>query len=251
MTAEALLFDIDGTLVDSVDLHARAWEEAFEHFGRRISLAKIRAQIGKGADELLKTLLPPEEFEKRCEEIDRWRSDLYKRKYLGQVRAFRRVRELFQEVLRRKLRIAAPALLAHMERMVCVIDDVERRPGQALHGGPQQIEMRQLVARALQKKHGNRDFAQMRGPLDAALAGRMERKADEREPEHVWERRERLGLRGHPAAHRLASGEERKSFLRRGSHHLADAFVQDRRRIDAPPPFFHVRKLVPQRRDVE
>jgi len=106
MAAEALLFDIDGTLVDSVDLHARAWEEAFEHFGRRIPFAKIRAQIGKGADELLKTLLPPEEFEKRGEEIDRWRSDLYKRKYFGQVRAFPRVRELFQELLRRKLRIA-------------------------------------------------------------------------------------------------------------------------------------------------
>ena len=135
--------------------------------------------------------------------------------------------------------------------MVCVIDDVERRPGQALDDGPQQVEMRQLVARALQEEHGNRDFAQMRGPLDAALAGRMERKADEREPEHVCERRERLRLRRHPAAHRLASGEERESFLRRGSHHLADAFVQDRRRIDAPPPFFHVRKLVPQRRDVE
>ena len=106
MTAEALLFDIDGTLVDSVDLHARAWEEAFEHFGRRIPFAKIRAQIGKGGDELLKTLLPPKEFEKRGEEIDRWRSDLYKRKYLGQVRAFPRVRDLFQDLLRRKLLIA-------------------------------------------------------------------------------------------------------------------------------------------------
>ena len=92
---------------------------------------------------------------------------------------------------------------------------------------------------------------QVLAAVSGGAPGRMERKADEREPEHVWERRERLGLRGHPAAHRLASGEERKSFLRRGSHHLADAFVQDRRRIDAPPPFFHVRKLVPQRRDVE
>ena len=106
MAAEALLFDIDGTLVDSVDLHARSWEEAFEHFGVRISFAKIRPQIGKGGDELMKTLLPREELEKRGEEIDRWRSDLFKRKFLGQVRAFPRVRELFQELLRRKLRIA-------------------------------------------------------------------------------------------------------------------------------------------------
>lgn len=106
MAAEALLFDIDGTLVDSVDQHARAWEEAFEHFGIRIPFAKIRPQIGKGADELMKTLLQPDELEKRGEEIDRWRSDLFKRKYLPRVRAFPRVRELFQELLRRKLRIA-------------------------------------------------------------------------------------------------------------------------------------------------
>jgi phosphoglycolate phosphatase-like HAD superfamily hydrolase len=106
MAAEALLFDIDGTLVDSVDLHARSWQEAFEHFGRSIPFATIRAQIGKGGDELMKTLLPPRDLEERGEEIDRYRSDLYKRKYLGQVRGFPRVRELFQELLRRKLRVA-------------------------------------------------------------------------------------------------------------------------------------------------
>jgi HAD superfamily hydrolase (TIGR01509 family) len=106
MPAEALLFDIDGTLVDSVDLHARAWEEAFAHFGLRIPFAAIRAQIGKGGDQLMKTLLPPGEVERREEAIDRYRSDLYKRKYLGQVRGFPRVRELFQELLRRGLRIA-------------------------------------------------------------------------------------------------------------------------------------------------
>ncbi len=30
---QAVVFDIDGTLLDSVDLHARAWVEAFAHFG--------------------------------------------------------------------------------------------------------------------------------------------------------------------------------------------------------------------------
>ena len=31
--AGAVLFDVDGTLIDSVDLHAEAWREAFRHFG--------------------------------------------------------------------------------------------------------------------------------------------------------------------------------------------------------------------------
>ena len=30
---KAVLFDVDGTLIDSNDLHAAAWREAFRHFG--------------------------------------------------------------------------------------------------------------------------------------------------------------------------------------------------------------------------
>jgi beta-phosphoglucomutase-like phosphatase (HAD superfamily) len=50
---EAVIFDIDGTLVDSVDLHAKAWQVAFEKFGKEVSFGAIRRQIGKGADQLL------------------------------------------------------------------------------------------------------------------------------------------------------------------------------------------------------
>jgi HAD superfamily hydrolase (TIGR01549 family) len=106
MPADAVLFDIDGTLVDSVDLHARAWQEAFAQFGKRIAFQAVRAQIGKGGDQLMKEFLSPEQLEARGKEIDRYRSNLYKRKYLGRVRAFPRVRELFQELLRRGIRIA-------------------------------------------------------------------------------------------------------------------------------------------------
>jgi beta-phosphoglucomutase-like phosphatase (HAD superfamily) len=30
----AIIFEIDGTLVDSADLHAKAWQEALSHFGK-------------------------------------------------------------------------------------------------------------------------------------------------------------------------------------------------------------------------
>src|SRR5438445_613116 len=106
MPAEALLFDVDGTLVDSVELHARAWQEAFDHFGKHIPFEAIRAQIGKGGDELMKALLGPEEMKRRGKKIDAYRSDLYKRKYLKAVRCFPRVCDLFQELRRRKVRIA-------------------------------------------------------------------------------------------------------------------------------------------------
>ena len=50
MPADAAIFDVDGTLVDSVDLHARAWQEAFAYFGRRVPFEEVRAQIGKGGE---------------------------------------------------------------------------------------------------------------------------------------------------------------------------------------------------------
>lgn len=47
------VFDIDGTLLDSVDLRALAWQEAFTAFGHRVPFELSRGQIGKGGDQSL------------------------------------------------------------------------------------------------------------------------------------------------------------------------------------------------------
>jgi len=45
----AFIFDIDGTLVDSNELHVDAWDRAFRHFGKQFPREALRAQIGKGS----------------------------------------------------------------------------------------------------------------------------------------------------------------------------------------------------------
>jgi HAD superfamily hydrolase (TIGR01509 family) len=95
---KAVIFDIDGTLVDSVDLHARAWQEAFAHFGKTIEYEAVRSQIGKGGDQLIPVFLSREEQERFGEELEDYRGRLFKSKYLSQVKAFPRVRELVQRV---------------------------------------------------------------------------------------------------------------------------------------------------------
>ena len=42
-----IVFDIDGTLIDSVDAHSAAWHEAFAAFGMDVSQADIRAQTNR------------------------------------------------------------------------------------------------------------------------------------------------------------------------------------------------------------
>ena len=54
---KAVIFDIDGTLVDSVDLHAKAWQKALDHFGHQVPFEHVRAQIGKGGDQLMPVFL--------------------------------------------------------------------------------------------------------------------------------------------------------------------------------------------------
>jgi HAD superfamily hydrolase (TIGR01549 family) len=96
---EAVIFDIDGT-IDSIDLHIRAWKLTFQEFGKDVPSEAIRRQIGKGADELLPIFFSEDELRRFREELERYRSKLFKRECLPKVKAFPKVRELFERIKR-------------------------------------------------------------------------------------------------------------------------------------------------------
>ena len=94
----AFIFDLDGTLVDSNELHVDSWEAAFRHFGKHFSREQLRAQIGKGSDKYLPEFLSPAEIEHFGKELDQYRSELFRQEYLPRVRPFPQVRALFEEI---------------------------------------------------------------------------------------------------------------------------------------------------------
>ena len=96
--AEAVIFDIDGTLLDSVDFHARAWQEILARHGIEATFDEVRAQIGKGGDQLLPVFVPKPMLERLGDQIERERSQYFKQKYLPKVRPFPKVPELFQRI---------------------------------------------------------------------------------------------------------------------------------------------------------
>jgi phosphoglycolate phosphatase-like HAD superfamily hydrolase len=54
-----MIFDIDGTLIDTNPAHVEAWYRAFQRFGFEVSRERIVPEIGKGGDKLVPSVLDP------------------------------------------------------------------------------------------------------------------------------------------------------------------------------------------------
>jgi HAD superfamily hydrolase (TIGR01509 family) len=128
MLIKAVLFDVDGTLVDSVDLHAQAWVDAFREFGHDIPFEEVRAQIGKGSDQLMPVFLSLQVLEEKGQALEKRRGEIFRKGYLPQVRAFPQAAELLKHVDKAGLRSALASSaskeeLAALKRIVGIEDD--------------------------------------------------------------------------------------------------------------------------------
>jgi HAD superfamily hydrolase (TIGR01509 family) len=76
MAVPAVLFDIDGTLIDSNYLHVHAWQRAFSEQGQEVESWRIHRRIGMDGSTLVDELIP----EISDEDADRLK-DLHSRRY--------------------------------------------------------------------------------------------------------------------------------------------------------------------------
>ena len=65
----ALLFDIDGTLVDSTYHHAVAWQRAFDRHGVHLPMWRIHRAVGMGGDKLVPHVAGDEVEERLGEDL--------------------------------------------------------------------------------------------------------------------------------------------------------------------------------------
>ena len=100
-----VILDVDGTLVDSNDAHARAWVEALAEHGIDVEYEKVRRLIGMGGDKLLPEVASVGEDSTVGEKIGESRSRVFKTKYLPHLKPFPRVKELLSRMKDEGLRL--------------------------------------------------------------------------------------------------------------------------------------------------
>jgi phosphoglycolate phosphatase-like HAD superfamily hydrolase len=94
----AVLLDVDGTLIDSNDAHARAWVDVGDEFGYEIEFGQVRWLVGMGGDRVLPQLTGlQDESAKGRKLLDR-RGEIFRERYLPHLCAFDGTHELLERM---------------------------------------------------------------------------------------------------------------------------------------------------------
>ena len=125
--ADAVLFDIDGTLVDSNYVHVTTWAKAFTEAGESVDSWRIHRSIGMDGSLLLDTLIPDADDD----DVIQRAKDLHSRYYKEETTALRALtgtHALLEAVARRHLQVvlatSAPEDELSILREVLQIEDI-------------------------------------------------------------------------------------------------------------------------------
>lgn len=118
----AVLLDVDGTLIDSNDAHARSWVDAFAEAGHPVPYEKVRKLIGMGGDKLMPTASGIEEDSPEGKRIADRRKQIFMTQYVPKLRAFPQTRALLDrlQALGLKLVVATSAKSDELDALLKV-----------------------------------------------------------------------------------------------------------------------------------
>lgn len=102
---EAVILDIDGTLIDSNDAHAESWVQALSLEGISVPYARVRHLIGMGGDHLLPTVSGFTEASQLGKKVSDSRKRIFREQYLPLLKPFPRSRELLERMKAEGIRL--------------------------------------------------------------------------------------------------------------------------------------------------
>jgi HAD superfamily hydrolase (TIGR01509 family) len=99
-----VIFDVDGTLVDSNDAHAQSWVDTFAEAGYNVPFDVVRPLIGMGGDKLLPKAVGIAVDSDEGKRLTRRRSEIFRKKYLPRLKPLAGSRALLLRVRKDNLK---------------------------------------------------------------------------------------------------------------------------------------------------
>ncbi len=121
---KGVIFDIDGTLVDSNDAHAQSWVDTFAEGGYNVPFEVVRPLIGMGADKLLPKTIGIRHDSEEGKKLTCRRSEIFREKYLPHLRPLPGSRALVLRVRKDGLK-AIVATSANDEELQALLESAE------------------------------------------------------------------------------------------------------------------------------
>jgi HAD superfamily hydrolase (TIGR01549 family) len=112
---QLVILDIDGTLVDSNDAHARAFDKAFREQGYNFSYDEIRKLIGMGSDNLIPRLTGLKEDSPEFKKISERKSEVFSKEEMPNLKPFPKAKEFVQALTERNLKVTIASSAAGSE----------------------------------------------------------------------------------------------------------------------------------------
>ena len=104
---KAVLFDMDGVLVNNTQAHVKAFEIFCERYGVEDWQHKLQTAFGMGNDDIMRLILPEEIIrEKGMKALGEEKAAIYREVYAPEIRPVRGLVELLEELRRRGIRCA-------------------------------------------------------------------------------------------------------------------------------------------------
>ncbi len=172
---KTILLDVDGTLTDSNDAHAKAWVESLAEAGLNVPYDVIRRKIGEGADHLLLEVTKIEAESNEGKKISKRRGEIFTQKYLNELKPFPQVRGFLEELIARKfeLIVASSASSEDLEGLLKQAGIADLLPLTTTSDDAEKSKPSpDIINAALKKSKNNLDEAVMIGdtPYDIAAA---------------------------------------------------------------------------------
>jgi HAD superfamily hydrolase (TIGR01509 family) len=121
---DAVLLDIDGTLVDSNGAHAAAWSDAFKAHGRHHPPEQVRPLIGKGGDKILRELASLDDESSEGKKIAEARAEIFRHRYLPDLKPTPGARAFVKWLLQSRMTVvvATSAKEAEVKALLTICD---------------------------------------------------------------------------------------------------------------------------------